>query len=127
MDLQQFVWIYDAGILIEQEYAELRELESKLESVRESRSQEIMPDAIYDHLGRKLECEERAKTFRVKSMVGSVFVIKKSELLLGDVERTYCRLELGSVRMARLDDEIESLERYVEIAYEKIQELNLNL
>ena len=127
MDLHEFVRVFDRGISIEREYVELQELETKLERAREIRSEEIIPDAIYEYYGREIEYEERETTFRVIAECQSVFVIKFAEILFGDVVRHNCRFELGLNRMDRLDKEIESLEMYVEIAKGKIRELNFNL
>jgi hypothetical protein len=88
--------------------------------------EDIDPDGIYNLSSGNISFKRRAKTYLITNNIGEKFVIKNAELEDGEVSRLGLWVELGKVRMARLENELEKIQNRISSMRDSLIELELN-
>lgn len=80
---------------------------------------------VYDHDG-EVSYKKRAKTYLVANRFDERYVLKIADLEEGEVSRLNLCVELGRVRMARLEKELQKIRDRVSKSMDTFNELQLN-
>ena len=88
--------------------------------------EDIDPDGIYNLSSGNISFKRRAKTYLITNDIGEKFVIKIAELEEGEVSRLGLWVELGKVRIARMEKKLHKFRSRISRNQIRLSELHLN-